>query len=221
MKKFFLVSSLTLSSFFISASFLDNPIIGDGVLKSEKRNVSSFNKISISGGLNISIVCQKQQSINIEGDTNIISLIKTYVEKNVLNITTNQRYKENQPLKIEINNPDINNIQVKGTSILSVIQIKNQAMNIVIDGNTNINAKGQSKKLFLDLSGSGYIDTKNLKTEETKVDLKGFSMVDVFATKSLDATISGFGKINYYGEPKNVKKNITGTGYIIEGKNKV
>ncbi len=218
LKKVFFNFSLILSSIFVSGSFLDNPVIGDGVLKDEKRSLKKFNKILVNGSFDISIVCQQQQLINIEGDSNITPIIKTYVDKDVLNIITTKKYKENKNLKIKINNPDINNINIKGSSNFYIDKLNNKQINISIEGNSNLNIKGQSQKLFLDVSGSGYIDTKNLKTEDTTVELRGFSMIDVFASKSLDAKISGFGKINYYGQPKNIKKNITGAGFINEGK---
>lgn len=214
MKKFSLVFLFVVSTLFISGAFLDPNTIGEDILINDIRKVKSFKKISVNGNFEISLICQKQQLINIQGDSNIIPFIKTYVDKDVLNIVTEKKYNEYQPLKIQINNPDITSIKMQGSSKLNAQQVKNQEILIHTKGNSILNIKGQSKKLFLEAEGSGYIDTKNLKAEEVKVNLKGFSMIDVFASKSLDATISGFGKINYYGNPKNVKKNISGTGFI-------
>lgn len=218
MKKFYLCFSFIISSFFISGAFLELPLYGDGILKNEKRSVKSFNKININGTLDISLICQKQTLINIQGDNNIIPFVKTYVDKGILNITTTKKYKESQPLKIQINNPDINSIKIQGTTKLNIQQVKNQQLDIQSKGNSTLNIKGQSKKMSIDSEGSGYIDTKNLKAEEVKVNLKGFSIIDVFASKNLNANISGFGKINYYGNPKNVSKNISGTGFINQAK---
>lgn len=219
MHKILLLPCFITSTVLLSGSFIDiNSIQGDGILKKEARNTANFNQININGKMNVLITCQKQKLIDIEGDSNIVSLLKTSVKNNILSLNLDKKYKENNPLNIHINIPDVSILNINGSSKISIEGIKNNNLNIAIHGVSDLTAKGQSKKLSLDVSGAGYIDTKNLKSENTKVELKGTSMVDVFASKNLDANISGFGKINYYGNPQNIKKNISGAGFITQAR---
>ncbi len=220
-KKILLFSLIVISSHLVSGAFFDLPTAGNGNLKKELRNISEFNQIVVSGAFKVFINCQTKKKLEIEGDSNILPLIKTSVSKNILNITTINKYKENIPLNIFIDINNIKNVEFKGLSKVIINNLKNTKLNIISKGNNDLTVFGQTKEVFLNIMGAGYIDTKNLISEKAKVNLSGSSIVDVFSNKDLSAKISGFGKINYYGTPKNVKKEVLGAGLIVQAKSNI
>lgn len=216
LKKLIFISSLLLSTSIVYAAtpVVESLVRGNGNLKKENRILNDFNQIKVNGNMTIIINCQNKKKFDIEGDANILPMLRTSVVAKVLNITVDKKYKENLPLKISINNTDISKIEIQGSSKIIINKVKNNNIQLISLGNADFTAYGTTKNVSLDISGSGYIDTKNLKAEKASVNLKGASIVDVFASKDIDLKMSGFGKINYYGNPKNVKKTISGAGSI-------
>ena len=54
------------------ADKLSGKATGSGVMKVEKRSVPAFTSVSISGAYDVLIVAQKEQSLEIEGDDNLL-----------------------------------------------------------------------------------------------------------------------------------------------------
>ena len=87
-----LLAALILTTLVISAcglpSFLSggSTMRGSGNVISEDRNVSGFNKVSVSGSGNLHIVQGDEESLTIEAEDNILPLITAKVSENTLKI---------------------------------------------------------------------------------------------------------------------------------------
>ena len=55
---------------------------------------------------------------------------------------------------------------------------------------------------------------KILIANDVTIDISGASDADVFANNALNATVSGVGNINYYGNPPKVLHKVSGIGSI-------
>ena len=51
-------------------------------------------------------------------------------------------------------------------------------------------------------------------TWQTRVDVKGASSIDVYASEQLDVSVSGVGSVSYSGNPKVVNKHVSGIGSV-------
>jgi hypothetical protein len=69
-------------------------------------------------------------------------------------------------------------------------------------------------RLRAELSGAGNIDARELKAKEVRVSVSGAASADVYAKEYLDASVSGVGSIDYYGNPAKVKTDVSGVGSI-------
>ena len=76
----------------------------------------------------------------------------------------------------------------------------------------SIDVKGSANEAFIQSEGVGNIDCSGFKSENTRVISKGAGNISVYAEKSLDITMTGIGSVNYYGNPSEVKTDITGLG---------
>lgn len=73
---------------------------------------------------------------------------------------------------------------------------------------------GTANYLNIQHQGHGRINTTGLKADSVYVNLTDGSKVNVYVNKYLDVTINNFGRVGYYGEPEEVKQNISGTGSL-------
>jgi len=110
-------------------------------------------------------------------------------------------------------------------------------VNIELEGSGNIIFKGlSSEKLYVTSSGSGLvqsgegfittgdynqngsgaIDMKNVTANNVKAINSSSGKILLTSTIKLDATITGSGNIEYWGNPQDIKQNITGSGKLLK-----
>lgn len=192
---------------------LHDEIPGSGNVQKQKRDVGAFKSISTEGAFDLEIVCQKPQSVEIEGDDNILPLITTEVSNNVLHIRSLRGYSASQPITLKISTPDLEGISASGAGNIEVSGIKNEKFVIDASGAPTIRAAGETRSLNIDSSGAGKIDTHKLRAARVVVESKGVSKVEVYAAEQLDVNIFGPSHVVYEGNAV-VNKNVKGPGSV-------
>ena len=187
---------------------------GSGTMKLEKRNVPAFAAVDISGAYEVEVVVQKEQSLEIEGDDNLLPLIKTEVNNGVLEIKNEKSFSTKSKLRVRISVLDLDGVSTSGASDIVVSGVKSDEFNIKASGAGSLKLSGETKSLKLDTSGASEIDAKDLRSEKVSVDSSGASNLDVYATEELLVDSSGAGNVNYYGNPKKVDQDVSGAARI-------
>ncbi|MBA2731678.1 MAG: DUF2807 domain-containing protein [Acidobacteria bacterium] len=191
-----------------------NKTSGSGTMKLEKRNVPAFVALDISGAYDVVVVVQKEQSLEIEGDDNLLPLIKTEVNNGVLEIKNEKSFDTKNKLRVRISVANLDGITTSGASEFTVSNIKSDEFNVNASGAGNMKLSGETKSLKLDTSGACEVDAKDLRAEKVSVDSSGASNLDVYATEELLVDASGAGNVNYYGNPKKIDENSSGAARI-------
>lgn len=189
-------------------------ITGSGKMKTEKREVASFTSIDASGALEVEIACQQEPGLELEGDDNLLPLIKTEVRGGTLYITSEKSFSSRRGIRARITAPNIESISSSGASDFRVTQIKNEKLRVENSGASSINLSGETRVLILELSGASKAETENLKAERVTVSLSGAGKANVYASEELNAEVSGAGSVTYTGDPKTVSPKISGIGSV-------
>jgi hypothetical protein len=71
---------------------------------------------------------------------------------------------------------------------------------------------------MLDVSGASAVNVKDLIAEKVYVEASGACKAVVYAEKYLSASLSGVSKVMYWGEPKEVNKDICGLAKVSQMK---
>lgn len=189
-------------------------VTGSGTMRLEKRDVSTFTAVDISGAYDVEIVAQKDQSLEIEGDDNLLPLIKTEVKNGVLNIYNEKSFNTKHKLRVRIAVQSLDGLNTSGASDFTITNVKTDEFNVDASGASNIQIAGETKNLEVEMSGAGELDAKDLHAQGVKITLSGAAHADVYATETLRASVSGAGNVNYYGDPKTVNEDTSGAGSI-------
>lgn len=189
-------------------------VSGSGTMKLEKRDVPAFSAVNISGAFDVEIVVQKEQSLEIEGDDNLLPLIKTEVKNGVLSINNEKSFSTKKALRVRISVPDLDAISTSGASEFTVTNVKSDEFNIEASGAGSIEISGETKTLEVGMSGAVNLDAKDLKAQKVNITNSGASSADVYASEELRASVSGAGNVDYYGDPKTVSEDTSGAGSI-------
>ena len=72
----------------------------------------------------------------------------------------------------------------------------------------------ETGQLEVSLAGAGLIDAEALRARSVRASCSGAGSISVYATESLDATVSGVGVVNYAGNPATVNRNVSGLGKV-------
>lgn len=192
---------------------IHDEIPGSGKRQTQKREAGSFNSISTEGAFDLEIVCQKPQSLEIEGDDNLLPLITTDVSNNVLHIRSLRSYSSSKPVILKISLPDLTGISAKGAGKIEVSGIKNEKFEIDANGAPTIRVAGETRSLDIEANGAGKIDTRKLRAARVVVESNGVSGVEIYAGEQLDVTVSGPSHVVYEGDAV-VNKTVNGPGSV-------
>jgi hypothetical protein len=188
-------------------------IRGSGKRELQKRNVGPFTSITTEGAFDIEITCQKDPSLEVEGDDNILSLVTSEASGNVLRLRRTSDYSVGEPVKFKISVPNLEGLSVSGAGHIEIKGMNNDKFELDSSGAPSISVAGNTKMLDIDTTGAAKIDTHSLHATRAVVDSKGVSKVDLDVVEQLDVTVSGPSLITYKGDPV-VNKSINGPGKV-------
>jgi hypothetical protein len=235
MKKVFLFACLaiTMNSFAIGKN-----IKGNGVLKSETREVGSFTGLSSGGPMSVEISYGTSTSLKIEGDENILPYIETYVKDGTLKIKVKDLNSVSPQIKLKIQvsmtaidaisqsgsgmvsgsgnfeNNGSTDFSMSGSGRIELTFAKFNGANISMSGSGSIELKGSiNGNLDMHQSGSGNINCINAPCDNATASISGSGTMKLNASKSIDLHISGSGDIYYTGNAS-ISSHISGSGRI-------
>jgi hypothetical protein len=187
---------------------------GSGKTKVEKRSLSGFTAVHISGAYEVEIVAQKEAGVEVEGDDNLLPLVRTEINDGVLDISNEKPYSSRDAIRLRISAPQLDAVSTSGASDITVSNVKSDDFNVSSSGASNLKISGEAKAFDLEMSGAGEVDAKDLRSEKVSVHSSGAAEATVYATEDLSISASGAGTVNYYGDPKNVSQNVSGGASI-------
>lgn len=209
-----IVSALNCSvgNFGISIGF--DSIKGSGNVQSEKRTVSGFNKVRAGGAIKVEITAQKDFSVEVEADDNLLPYIKTEVDGSSLKIYSEGRIKTKNPIRVRISMPELTGLDISGASSGTVSNVKAESLDLEASGASKISIDGEATTLVVEASGASKIDAENLRTQEAVADASGASKVIVSPSAKLKADASGASTVYYTGEPQSIDKRSSGASSV-------
>ena len=92
---------------------------------------------------------------------------------------------------------------LNGSGEIDLNGIRCNDVSMVVNGSGDIDTSGKVRIARLTVSGSGKIDAAKLIADNAEAAVAGSGKIQCFAVRSLKATTSGSGRIEYYGSPAN------------------
>ena len=191
-------------------------LIGSGQVISEERALPDFDKVELEGSMNVEITQGPAVKCTVEGDDNILSMLKTEVRSNRLRIYMEHgiSLSSYKTLDIYLEVPEITGAAVSGSGDITFTDVTGQEVEVSIDGSGDITGTGEVETLSAYVNGSGDIRLLQLYAKEASVEVNGSGDVGVNVSDSLEAEINGSGDIKYKGDPPRVTRSVNGSGDI-------
>lgn len=188
-----------------------------GPVVNERREVQSFDSISLEGAAKLEIRIGEPVSVLITGNEKSVARTETNVSGGTLHIKNKARdwvMSNNSRLTIQITLPKLDSLELEGGNDVSLAGLHGGDTTIKAAGAANIKAEGQLDELTVKLAGAGHADLSKLAVADAKVTVDGVGSVIVNPHESLDATMNGVGAIFYTGSPNKVNTRMNGLGTI-------
>jgi len=214
---------------------LGNNITGSGKVVTEKRNVTNFDKVTVSQGLECEVIFSDQLEVTIEADDNLINGIHTTVQNGTLDISSEyDNYINVVSKKIIVRMPKIVSLEstsgstLKSNNVLnsnditlksssgSSLEVEVEADKVTLETSSGSEQKvtGKALKVFTASSSGSHIDANGLLANEVNAQSSSGSSTTVNAVVLLDAKASSGSSITYLNSPKEVRKEESSGGSV-------
>ncbi|HEY7472490.1 MAG TPA: head GIN domain-containing protein [Gemmatimonadota bacterium] len=211
----------------------DGPAVaGSGVVTSQNRSVPAFDRIDIGGEYEVVVRVGATRSVVLEGDDNLLPLVRTEVRNGTLHIESEQDLRPRDAIRIEIAVETLNAVHSGGSSNVAVRDVRSSAFDVGVSGSSELTANGEFGDLSAsisgsgeihmngtagaidgDVSGSGELDLLEVRARSARIDVSGSGDVAVQVSDRLDASVSGSGDVRYRGQPR-VDADVSGSGSV-------
>ncbi len=205
--------------------------------KKETRKVGTFDYVSLAISADLIITQGSSNSLVLEGDSEDLEEIETYVKEGKLKIKneSNSWFGNNRgDVKIYVTLVNFKGASVSGSgSISSSNNLKGTDVSVKVSGSGNINLfvectsldahisgsgeielEGKSDVVDLHISGSGDMNSVEMGVNRLEAHISGSGSAKVNVKEEIDAHISGSGKIRYTGNPTKIREKVSGSGSV-------
>ena len=206
----------------------------------EKKSLSEVTRVHIDGVFNLILIQSDQESIEVEGDEELIKKILIDQDGDLLTISMEEDIEDNffvkEELRITLSLKDlkelkyhgVGNVKTKGTFKVGDVRLIGSGVgNLELDLDAqqidadfdmvgNINLQGKASRAFFTNNGVGNLDASNLIVKDMEVNSSGIGKVEVHCTGGLSLVVDGIGSVSYSGHPQVLKKEVSGIGKVEE-----
>lgn len=198
------VSSNTLNS-------ADLKNLGDVI--SQNRDVTEFNKIDISGVIDVQFIKGENLSLIVEAQESLLHKIKAKVESGTLVIATENNFISTKKSTIKVTSPfPLVQVKHKGVSDFKASGIDTANFELDFSGTGDVSLEGQAESASFTTKGVGDVKAKKFSVKTMTINSNGVGNISVRVTELISGTIKGVGNTDVYGNPRNAGLKSKGVG---------
>jgi hypothetical protein len=221
----------TVSNSFNGSNF---QVTGEGPVVTRTVELSNFSQLIVSGPINVIISKSKPTVALLEGQKNIIDLIELNIDGERLAVKAIANFTTTQPIRLHLAVSELSVITLHGSGDITTVDavtaeyftvvvngsgdanitVDSNNMNALVGGSGDIVLIGKSNRLSAMVNGSGDIWAKYLIAKEVHATVHGSGDIEVRASEVFNGNVHGSGDIICIGNPKEVRKNINGSGSV-------
>jgi len=187
---------------------------GSGEVKTETRQVGSFDVIQSKGSIDLDVKVGPQVSVVVEADDNLFGVIRTQVSGGALVVDTKGSWSSKHGPVVHITLPALMALGIQGSGDAKVSGLSGDKLGVKIEGSGDVVGEGHVENLHLVIEGSGDADMAKVDAEAVQVRIDGSGDASVSAAKTLDVTIHGSGDVTWHGDAPHVNSQVYGSGEV-------
>ncbi len=231
---FYSIVTLVVVAFAVGRFVDSNTVEGEGPLTERNVEVSSFDKIRISGGWEVTLVPGEAYDLEINVQENLQDHVTVSIDGSTLEVGVEGHVSTDERMKIRIAAPEIAGIHLSGASVLRTenvlsgseldlecsgaselyLEVDCDQITLDVSGASEAYLEGKANGLQVDASGAAKYYGNSCQVESADISASGASYAEVQVTESLKAEASGASKITYSGNPEQVSESSSGASTV-------
>ncbi len=208
---------------------------GNGEIVVNSYRVDPFTSISLEGNFEVILEKGDRPGVIVKTDENLQDYIEVESRNNILYVVATERIRSKDGIKIMVSYTHLDKILSGGTCAIfteSTLKTSNleltmsgagiiemsldvKYLDVRLSGAGMMEIDGKCSELDLTMSGAGTFNGSSLETIDADVTISGVGGAKVNVSGNLVATVSGIGAVKYTGDPKTIRRNISGIGKIV------
>lgn len=182
----------------------------------QTRTVGAFQSVRLEGAADVSIKIGPAVSVSVSADEAVAPLVTTEVRKGALVIGFQKGAKSPRKgkIRVEITTPSLDGIALSGAGSIHAQGVTGERFQAELSGAGKLMCDGSVRQVKVTLSGAGDATLNRLSAHDAEVTLSGTGKVQVHATDSLQARLSGVGEVRYDGKPARIDSKVSGIGKV-------
>lgn len=204
-------------------------------LARSSRPVADIHRVVLGAVGELEITQGESESLVVEAEEHLLRLITTEVNNRTLKIDiAGREFRTREPVRFRLQVRQLSGVEVTGSGNARIAPLVTDRLQVVVSGSGNVRfARLTAESLAADLSGSGDLEivagqvgrqqvridgaarylAPALRARDVRIEIDGSGDAALAAEKSLDARISGSGRVLYRGDPI-VTQTIEGAGTL-------
>jgi hypothetical protein len=207
----FVITLTVLSGCIVSGG---RTVTGRGSMTTYEIDVTGFTGVDIGGAYSLTFRQSPTFSVTLEIQENLFRHVNTSVRGGMLFIDSNRTFNTtagNTP-RLVITAPDLNELNVSG-AVNANIHTDANRLAIDVSGAANLNLSGSAHRLDITATGAANVNAFDMHAVNASINLAGAGNADMYASETLDVTVSGVGRVRYDGDAR-VTRNVMGLGSV-------
>lgn len=225
MKKITVLLSLTLSIIFTLTSCANNwskRVYGNGNVVKETRNVSGFDGVKASSGINVYLFQGDDEKVLVETDENLQESVITEVDGSILKCYIEGSIQRSSKLNVYVNYKKLNLIKASSgsdvygetvivTSDIKIdvssgadvkVELKAETVYCNVSSGADAVLKGEAEHFDGDASSGADIKAADLLVKTCKASASSAGDIRITVSEKIEANASSGGDVVYSGNPK-------------------
>jgi len=191
-----------------------NVVEGNGRITTEDRRIGAVTEVRIDGAFDVTVTVGPAPSLTLEGDENVLAIIKTEQSGKLLRIYPDSSYSTRSPLKVALALPELVRLSSSGSSTIEASGFDQERFQLDLNGSSKAALAGKVQSFAGTISGSGSLSAEKLDADSVAIDISGAGKCTATAHRSVVANISGAGAITVHGNPPERDTHVSGAGKI-------
>jgi hypothetical protein len=227
MKKILLILTLSFLCFCqVDAQWIN----GSGKVLKEDRKLSGFHAIHARLGVDVYISKGSAETVSVEADDNLLSMIKTEVNNGVLEVWHEKSFMRTTKMRVYVTVKDLDYIEANGGSdvysenMLELsklvchatggsdikLQVSATSLELHLEGGSDALLSGKAATFIAHAEGGSDIKASDLTSGDCEVYASGGSDAHVHAEKNIKIKAKGGSDVYYTGKPQVINTDASG-----------
>ena len=192
-----------------------NLVKGNGEMRTEARELGKMKSLKMSGAFDVVLGKGDKAGLKITCDSNILPHVTSKLADGELSIGTDAPISCKGMIRVELATPEeVVKVEQAGACKFIMKDMSSARFQLILTGTSTAEISGKTDLFEVNIQGACSLDARTFKSKEASVSVSGAGKADISVDEKLTAKITGLGTINYYGEPKDIVKNIAGLGSL-------